>query len=296
MEIFKKIGRALLFPPLAIAVILIPVATAFLIYSMVAVGTESLPAYLSYLLAFYTLTVWCVRIPRIIAAVKAFKNDNRYAQRWFGDVQWRTMITLSISLLWNSAYALFQLWLGMTHHTLLYYALAAYYFSLALMRIFLATHTRKYSAGEKMLAELKKYRLCGWIFLAMNTALTVMIAFMIYRNYAPQHHEIVTIAMAAYTFTTFTVAIVNLVRYRKYNSPVYSASKAISLAAACVSMITLTSTMLATFHDGAVEESRLMLALVGGAVSLFIIGMAAYMIVHSTKKIKAIKAKESYEP
>ena len=297
MEKLKKICKALLFPHIAIMIILIPISAAFLVYSMVVLGTETVPAYISYVLAAYTLTVWCVRIPKIITSVKKFKCGNKYARRWFEDVRLRTNITLLCSLLWNMAYAVFQLWLGIKNSTFWYYSLAGYYFCLALMRVFLSGHTRKFTAGERMLEELKKYRLCGWIFLAMNMTLAVMMIFMIYRNKTFLHDQITTIAMAAYTFTTFTVAIVNIVRYRKYNSPVYSASKAISLAAACVSMITLTSTMLTTFNDGTMDmmSRRLMLSSVGGAVFVFIIVMAIYMIAQSTKKIKVLKSEEMNE-
>ena len=143
-----------------------------------------------------------------------------------------------------------------------------------------------------MLSELKKYRSCGIIFLFMNLAVAVMIFFMLYWNRTFVHHEIVTISMAAYTFTSFSFAIVNIIRYRKYNSPVYSASKAISLASACVSMLTLEATMLTTFGDGTMDAftRKLMLALSGGAISVFIVGMAIYMIVQGTLKIKKLKS------
>ena len=80
-------------------------------------------------------------------------------------------------------------------------------------------------------------------------------------------------------------------KYRKYNSPVYSASKAISLAAASVSMLTLESTMLTTFDDGNTDAltRKILLGATGGVVSVFIIIMAIYMIVQSTKKLKAFK-------
>ncbi len=297
MNTWKKIGKALLFPPLVIMVILIPIATAFLVYAMVVLGTETIPAYISYVLAAYTLTIWCVKIPKLIKLVKDFRNENKYAKMWFEDVHLRTNLTLYGSLLWNTAYALFQLWLGIFHSTFWFYLLAGYYICLALMRVFLVSHTRKYTAGEKMLDELKKYRICGWVFLAMNLALTLIIFFMVYWNRTFIHHEITTIAMAAYTFTTFTFAIINIIKYRKYNSPVYSATKAISLAAACVSMITLTSTMLTTFNDGTLDlaSRRWMLGLLGGAVSAFIIGMAIYMIVQSTKKLKMLNTEVTNE-
>ena len=164
------------------------------------------------------------------------------------------------------------------------------------MRFFLVRHTQRYTPGERMREELIKYRACGWVFLIMNLALTLMIFFMVYWNRTFNHHEITAIAMAAYTFTSFTTAIVNMVRYRKYNSPVYSASKAISFAAACVSMLTLSSTMLTTFGDGTMDLSarRIMLGLIGGAVSAVILCMAVYMIAESNKKLK-IKEKHNGE-
>ncbi len=136
--------------------------------------------------------------------------------------------------------------------------------------------------------ELKKYRICGWVFLAMNLALTLIIFFMVYWNRTFRHHQITTIAMATYTFATFTTAIINLFKYRKYGSPVYSASKAISLAAACVSMLTLESTMLTVFDDGTMYllTRRIFLGATGSAISVFIIGMAIYMIVRATKQLK----------
>ena len=170
--------------------------------------------------------------------------------------------------------------------------MAGYYISLAVMRFFLARHTSKHKPGDKIREELVRYRACGIIFLVMNSALSLMIFFMVYWNRTFIHHEITTIAMAAYTFTSLTLAIVNSVKYRKYNSPVYSASKAISLAAACVSMLTLESTMLTTFGDETMDLStrRIMLGASGGVISVFIIAMAVYMIVRGSRKIKLLKA------
>jgi len=125
----------------------------------------------------------------------------------------------------------------------------------------------------------------------MNLALALIIFFMVYWNRTFEHHMITAIAMAAYTFTAFTVAIVNVVKYRKYNSPVFSASKAISLAAALVSMLTLESTMLTTFSDSSMTPAmqKWMLGATGGAISLAIVWIAIYMIVIGTKKLKTIQ-------
>ncbi len=297
MQTYKKIGRALLFPPIAVMLVLLPTATAFLIYSMVVLGTETVPAYIAYVLAAYTLTVWCLKLPQLVRFFRRVKRDNPYAQKWFGDVHFRTGLTLLGSFLWNTVYALFQLWLGVTHMTFWYYSLCGYYLCLAVMRLSLSLHIKKHMVREKMYEEWKRYRTCGWVFLTINLTLTVMIFFMIYWGRSFEHDQITTIALAAYTFTAFTVAIVNLIRYRKYESPIYSASKAISLAAACVSMITLTSAMLTTFGGAEIETfRRWILALLGGAVAVCITTMAIYMIRHSTRKMKGWKANDTHEP
>lgn len=287
----KAVLRMVLFPHIAVMLILLPVSTVFLIYSMIFMGSASAVSICSYVIAFYNLTVWCLRLPELIKFFKVLKNENKLAKRWFQDERLRVGVSLYGSFIWNTAYAVFQLGLGFYHSSPWFYSLALYYISLAVMRVFLAVHTTKHRAGERFYSELIKYRICGVVFLIMNLALTVMIFYMLYKDQTFNHHEITTIALAAYTFTSFTFAIINIIKYRKYGSPVYSASKAINLASACVSMITLEATMLTTFDDGSMDalSKKLLLGFSGGAVSVFIVFMAIYMIVVSSKKIKKEK-------
>jgi hypothetical protein len=285
---WKKLGKALLFPHMAVMIVLLPVAAVLLAVSMALICTESVIAYISYVLAAYTLTVWCCKIPYLIRFFKTVKNENRYARMWLEDTRLRVNISLFGSLAWNTLYGLFQMWLGIVHRTFWFGSLGVYYICLAVMRYFLVSHTRRYAPGERMRSELIKYRACGWIFLVMNLALSLIVFFMLYWDRTFAHHMITAIAMAAYTFTTFTTAIVSMVRYKRYNSPVFSAAKAISFAAACVSMLTLTSTMLTTFGDGTMEPlaRKMILGSVGVAVILVVVGMAVGMIARGTRRLK----------
>ena len=289
--VWKKIGKVILFPHIAIMIILIPIATVLLVGSMVFVSTESVIAYISYVLAAYTLTVWCFKIPYLIKFFKIFKDENKYARRWQDDTRLRVNVSLYGSFIWNALYGIFQLWLGFYHHTFWFCSLGGYYICLAIMRFFLVRHTRKYAPSEKMQTELVKYRACGIVFLVMNLALAMIIFFMVYWNRTFEHHMITAIAMAAYSFTALITAIVNVIKYRKYNSPIYSASKTITLAAALVSMLTLESTMLTTFSDGTMTATtqNWMLGATGGAISVLIVSTAIYMIVIGTKKLKELK-------
>lgn len=288
---WKKFFRVLLFPHIAVMFILIPVAVAFLVYSMLKLESESVIAIISYVVSAYTLTIWCFKIPHLIKYFKSFKSENKYWLRWNSDTRLRVNVSLYKSLILNTVYAIFMLWLGFYHKTFWFLTLSGYYFSLVLMRFFLVRYTRKYQPGEKMIIELKKYRACGVVFLLVNLSLAVMVFFMAYWNRTFNHHEITTIAMALYTFTSLAIAIRGIVKFRKYESPVYSASKIISLAAACVSMITLETTMLTTFGGETTDllTRQILLGVTGGIISIFIVAMAIYMIVSGGKKIKELK-------
>ena len=288
---WKKLGKAILFPPTAIMLILIPIATVFLVYALVFMGQSSIPAILSYVLAFYTLMVWCIQLPRLIPMFRKFQEENKYARRFLEDRELRMQISLYGTLYFNTAYALLQLGLGFWHHTFWYYTLAGYYICLAIMRFFLARYISRRKPGENQKEELIRYRNCGIVLLLMNLTLSVMVFFMVYWNRTFRHHEITTIALAAYTFTAFTLAVINLIKYRKLKSPVYAAAKVVSLASACVSMLTLEAAMRTAFGEETMDAltRKLFLGLTGFAVCAFIILMALGMIYNGNERLRRIK-------
>lgn len=99
--------------------------------------------------------------------------------------------------------------------------------------------------------------------------------------------EITTIAMAAYTFVSLMPAIINVIRYRKYGSPAYSAAKNRSLVSATVSVLTLGNALLTAFGAGESELFRqVMLGISGTAVILVVQESALYMIVEARQKLR----------
>lgn len=287
MEFWKKLGKALLFPHIAVMIILVPIAAALLLCAFLIFGSEHPFSYAAYMVAFYTLSVWCVKIPLIVKWVKELQQNNRLLNRITTDAQLRVKLSLYGSVAFNLAYAAFQFGLGLFHGSFWFYSIAVYYLLLVVMRVFLLRDVRRSTAGEDVVSELKRYRFCGIILLAMTQALISMVFFITYFGRGITHHFITTIALAAFTFTSLTVAIVNVVRYRRYNSPLFSASKAISFAAALVSMLTLETAMLSAFAsaDNTPYFRTLMTGLTGTAVCLVIIVMAIFMIVKATKEL-----------
>ncbi|MBE6132780.1 MAG: hypothetical protein E7180_05280 [Erysipelotrichaceae bacterium] len=296
MERLKKIVNKLLFPHMALVLVLFPVSMALLICSMVFLGTESVLSYVSYMFSFYSLTIVCLRIPQIIEFIKKYKNSNKLLVRYQNDINFRINLSLYLSLVLNVAYSIFQLCLGLYHKSFWFISMSVYYVLLSLMRFYLVNHTKKNKPGEDLLIEYKRYNICGWVMLLMNLTITAIIFFIIYFDRTFYHHQITTIALAAYTFLTFSLSIYNFIKYRKFNSPVYSAAKSINLVAACVSMMTLTTTMLTTFGgEDVVEYKKLLLTMVGVVVSLFILAISIQIIIFTSKNLKKLKEPNNTE-
>lgn len=296
MERLKKIVNKLLFPHMALVLVLFPVSMALLICSMIFLGTESVLSYVSYMFSFYSLTIVCLRIPQIIEFIKKYKNSNKLLVRYQNDINFRINLSLYLSLVLNIAYSIFQLCLGLYHKSFWFISMSVYYVLLSLMRFYLVNHTKKNKPGEDLLIEYKRYNICGWVMLLMNLAVTAIIFFIIHFDRTFYHHQITTIALAAYTFLTFSLSIYNFIKYRKFNSPVYSAAKSINLVAACVSMMTLTTTMLTTFGgEDAIEYKKVLLTMVGVVVSLFILTISIQIIIFTSKNLKKLKEPNNTE-
>lgn len=287
---WKKIGKALLLPHPAVTALLFPAAIAAMLVCMLRRGTDDPVTIACCALSFYALVLVCLRVPDMIRTVQRFRRENRYYLRYREDVQLRINISLCAAFGFNAVYAVFQLCLGLWHHSAWFYAMAGYHLLLALMRLTLVRYTRSHALGEQTAVEWRKYRFCGALLLVMNLTLAVFILYFVFRIRVFLHHEITTIAMAAYTFTALTLAIVNAVRYRRYGSPACSAAKAISLASATVSMLTLENAMLTAFGEENGEMFRqLILGASGVVVILVVQGIALHMLVNARRQLRALR-------
>lgn len=124
----------------------------------------------------------------------------------------------------------------------------------------------------------------------MNAALAGIVILAVYENSGFEYPGMLIYIMAVYAFYATITAVRNVVKYRKYGSPVMSAAKAVSLTAAMVSMLSLETAMLTQF--GAADDPmfrQIMTASTGAAISVIVLGMAVFMIVKSTIQMKYIR-------
>ena len=250
-------------------------------------------AYFTYVLSFYTLTAVVMRcikvVPKQYRAAKERVYANPVGERIMTDMKFRTHVSLYGSLAINFLYVVFNAVSGFVYHTAWFFIFAFYYTILAVMRFLLLRFVNRIGIGKSRFKELRRSRLCGYILLTVNLALSGAVLMIIYQNKGFEYNGILIYVMALYTFYITTLAIVNLIRYRKLGSPVMSMAKIINMAAALVSMLSLETAMFSQFgKDMSAENQRLMIMLTGAGVSIVIVTMSVYSIVKNSKEIKKI--------
>ena len=212
------------------------------------------------------------------------------ADRISGDEHLRTEISLYPSIAMNILMALIQLASGITYKSVWFYSLAGYYFFLVLIRFLVLNCEVVTKEARNVIFEFKRYRLCGILLIPMNVLLAVIVFLIVIDDEGFSYGMVYTLGLALMTFIFTGIAIVNVIRYRRYNSPVLSAAKVISLIAAFVSMLSLETALFAAFGSSGSESlRRIITAISGTAVLIVTLFMAIYMIKHAEYSIAALE-------
>lgn len=280
MELKEQLKK-ILFPHELLIFLLFNISAVGLVFIFMNGMEAHLLAYVMYMIAFYTLVIVCVRIPGIIKWWKRVLHENKYTDRYLTDKDLRMRISMYRSLLITFIFATFKIILGFVYDSSWFFAMAGYNVILSLMRFILIRQSQKkgISEYEERIRGLQGYRVCGWLMMVLNVAVSVIMFMVIVQRQVIQYNMIVTIGLAAFTFYCFTMAIINMVKYRDRKNPIYAAVKRVDMVKAIVSIFTLQVAMLTTFQgQGAELNTGLMNTLTGIAVTIAINTIAALMI------------------
>ncbi len=295
---WKKFGRNLLFPPIWVIFLLTVISAATLVWVFVKGRDRSPAAYVIYVFSFYSLTVLCLACWKILPVyyknVRGRVYDNKYVNRYLTDTAFKTHINLYRSLAINLLYVVLNVVSAVIYSTYWFAIFAVYYAIMAVMRFLLTCYIRKNQIGKNRLGELRRSRLCAYILMTVNLTLSSAVLMMVYFHCSFQYQGFLIYVIAMYTFYITTTAIIDMIRYRKYNSPIMSVSNAIKMAAALVSMLFLETAMFSQFgQEMSPENQRIMIIATGAGISVIVVAMAVYIIIRTTKEIREIRRLKS---
>ncbi len=287
---WKKFGKTLLFPPIWIMIVLTVISTAALVTVFVKGWEETVLAYASYAVAFYTLSVvviFCsLVLPKRYRQIKQKVYDNPLGNRYLTDRAFRTKISLYFSLSVNLAYVGLNIWSWFWSNSWWFVVLAVYYGIMAVMRFLLVWYYRKHQIGNNMAAEWKRARICACILLLINLSLSGAVLMILYNHKGYDYPGVMIYIMALYSFYAVIHSAVELIRHQKRSSPILSTAKIVSLSGALVSMLNLETAMFAQFGgEMTIENQQLMIMLTGAGVSLVIVFLSIMLIVRANRAL-----------
>lgn len=291
---WKRIGKALLFPPVWVLVVLTGVSAWALTAIFLNGWEETVPACFAYAVAAYTLVADAVFLVRVLPGryrqIRQTIYDNPLGNRYMTDRAFRSRVSLYLSLVINLLYVALQGVQWYLQRSWWFVVLGAYYAILSVMRLLLVRYVVKSKTQTSVIREWQISRVCSYILLLLNLFLSGAVLMILYQNRGFHYDGVLIYVMALYTFYSVIHAVVELVRWRKAGSPVLSTAKVVSLCAAVVSLLNLETAMFSQFGaDMAPEHQRLMIILTGAGISATVITLSVLRIRKAGKEIRSMK-------
>ncbi len=296
-ERLQKIWKFLKAPPVwflwtSWAVALVAISSAL---TCVFIGYTGWLSYVAYVIAALSLAYVVYTIasfaPKLKSSIMGALKKRAFTRDLTEDYTFRTLVFAVCSLTVNIGFVAFNTTFAILTSNLWYGCLAGYYFLLTLLRygVFWWNKKAKRRAGgdEAEFARLQKrnYGLCGGALLALETAMSVAVTFMVLGRKATKYTEITAIVFATYSVYKISLAVWNVFKARKTQDWQIQSFRNIGLVDAAISLLSLQTTLVSTFS----EDGRDMLAMnaaTGAFVCLLTIGIGVVMIIQSRRKVK----------
>lgn len=210
------------------------------------------------------------------------KSGETLIHRYRTQLNFRAEASLYLSLGINLLYAVYKAGTGIYYRSAWFGMTAFYYLILSTVRFFLLRGVR--SKGQNLLRSFQKYRFCGWMLLILTLPIAGMGFYTIFEGHTAVYPGHLIYAAATYTFYNFGAAIANLVRYRRLQNPIYSASKILAFATAIVSLFSLQTAMITAFGESGAYQ-RMMNLCTGLGVFVTAAVLALFMIRRAKRAI-----------
>ena len=265
-------------------------------FSVIQVQKGILPqiaGILVYIFAAVSLTAACICLYNdlrngVIEKLLMTVKKTSFGAQFLEDYTFRTILTMMPSFIINVAYTVYNGVIGIVNQSSWFITMAVYYSLLGVMRYHAVNAGRKISRmkNQKLIRkkELAVIKTDGLLLLLLNLALSGVVLLTIAKGRAKAYSEIMAISIAAYTFYKTTMAVINMVKVRKMQSPILITIRNIGVADALVSMLTLQTTMLASFQNTSHLDVNRMNALTGMAVCILIALLGISMIYYASKR------------
>lgn len=205
----------------------------------------------------------------------------------------RTIIFSVVSLIGGMLYTIFNIILSSISESLWYGAIICYYLLLVFLRSYLIfDNMRKTKKGfsskwEEQIYEIKKYRLCGILFMIVTIILSAMIYLIVNESKVFQHHILIVYIIAGFTLFRIGIAIYNYIKVKRNDRYLIRSLRCINLVTALVSILSFQSIALTNFSQNL--NINITNAITGLIICITIIFLSLFMIITANLKLNVIR-------
>ena len=220
------------------------------------------------------------------------KKPLRAFYKSYKDDPWlRAATSTKMSAVINLFFVFYQAYNAYRRQSLWFASLSVYYAWLTFMRVNIVTYMQTLAADGR--EELRRYRKTGVYLLFLTTVVMVLGVVSNRFGYRPTYATHMLVVVALFAVYNVTAAIINLHKGRKLEDPLISASKALSLSCALVSVYSLQTAAIGRFSKtGDVRIINFLTYATPTVIFLIIAGISLFIILRVNWVLKAIGSDE----
>lgn len=228
--------------------------------------------------------------------LKPIVEGNAFTKRVYKDYRYRTILSTYFAFFVNLFYAVINGIFGFINHSPWFGSLAAYYIILCVMRFSTVWYERKILKSNddksKTIHELIVYRNCGILLIVITIAFGGAVIMLMHKEGGKSYPGFLIFAVAAYTFYKVIISIKNIIKTKKFKSPLLATIRNIGYTDALVSLLSLQTAMFFSFGKQGKLDYPLMNGLTGTAICIMILFIGIYMIYNSKTLMRLVVQEE----
>lgn len=269
MRKMKAVLQRLLFPPGWIVIAVSGIGYGALI-PVLGTSQTGIGAWMAYTLSAYALVVDILALPKCKSALQTisarfkersvllslFRKTN-FGRSYLDNRAFRESISLYQGMIANFLYTVFRIITGIQYASVWFMTIAVYNLLLGIFRLYLIARYRRqpFQESNRLVYEYSCYKTIGKWLLVLHIPMSGMVVQMVVANSGFLYSGLVIYVSALYTFYMMILSVANLIRFRKRNSPILLAAKALNCISAAMSVLGLQTAMIARFgEDGSFRK------------------------------------------
>ena len=222
------------------------------------------------------------------ALSKAHKT--KLGSRLIEDKRYRIIVKSVLSLVFNLLFAFYNGILGAISSSLIFTASSVYYMLLSAMRFSAVLLNRKGNRQNDRLI----VSIVGVMLIILSVVFHIMVIVSMKYHTAALYGTVTMIAIATFTFTKITMAVITAVKQKGEHSKFFKAVNAIRYSEVAVSLLIMQQSMLVSFEGADEKTSVILNACTGAGVCFFILALGIITLKNSRKETESWQNQKSF--